>query len=136
MESKNCLKCCICFLILYMVQFVVFPCLIPNYYPSSNNAVFLFAITALLSNIIIIGFITEKKGVLVISDFFYGVCICCFNRKGMYGIGRIGMNLDGLQSRVSFKAMVFSSLIIVLLFWIVQLLMLLLKRIIDRRKMH
>lgn len=131
MKNNKYLKCCICFSCLYVVQFVIFPVLLPNYYPTSNNAVAIFAATALLASMMAIKFITDQWKHFLVADLLYGVLICCFNWRGMYGIGRIGMNLDGLQSRMSFKAMILTSILIVFLYLSIQMLMILLRKIIK-----
>ncbi len=62
------------------------------------------------------------------ADLLYGCLICIFNDRGMYGIGRIGMNLDGLQTRVSFKVTLWTSFAIVLFFYVIQVILVFIKR--------
>lgn len=105
---------------LYVIQFLVIPMLLPNYFPRSNNAIVIFLITSLVASVAAVVFITSRLKDLWIADLLYGCIICVFNGNGKYGIGRVGINLDGLQSRMSFQMALLSSVMIVIGFFVIQ----------------
>ena len=131
-DFLNYLKCGISFCVLYIIQFLIFPLLMPKYYPGSNNARFLFFVTAAAASILLIVFLTDKLSCLFAGDLIYGILICCFNKKGMYGIGRAGMNLDGMQSHMSLNLLIVTSILIVIFYFLIQCLFVLLKNKIRR----
>lgn len=120
MEKNILIKCIACFLGLYIIQFLVIPMLFPNYFPRSNNATVIFLVTSIIGSVVAITFITSRLKDLWKADLFYGCMLCLFNGNGKYGIGRVGLNLDGLQSRMSFQMALLSSIVIVIGFFIMQ----------------
>lgn len=120
MEKSTFAKCIVCFVGLYIIQFLVIPMLLPDYFPRSNNATVIFLITSVIASTVAVAFISNRLRYLFIADLVYGCLICIFNSTGKYGIGRVGINLDGLQSRMSFQKTVITSIVIVISAFIMQ----------------
>lgn len=126
-------KCSVCFVGLYVIQFLVIPMLFPNYFPRSNNATAIFLITSVLASAVAILFITNQLRYLFVADLLYGCLICVFNSTGKYGIGRVGINLDGLQTRMSIQMTLVTSVVIVIGFFIMQAMLVGMKRLWNLR---
>lgn len=121
MEKRRLINCIAYFTGLYLVQFVLIPKLFPKYFPESSNALAIYLVISIFACIAAVFCITSQMKYLFISDLWYAGMIVLFNTKGFYGIGRIGVGLDGLQTRISFAVMLITSLLIVVLLLVVQL---------------
>lgn len=128
MEKSTLIKCIVCFVGLYVIQFLGIPMLFPNYFPRSNNATVIFLVTSIIASVAAVVWISNRLRYLFMADLVYGCLICIFNSTGKYGIGRVGISLDGLQSRMSFQMTFLTSIVIVLGFVIVQAVLIRLKR--------
>lgn len=78
-------------IVVYLVQFVVFPSLLPNYFPTSNEASWMHRGTLLVA---ILGggiWISANLKYWVLADIIYLWLPCLYSANGAYGV-RISLN--------------------------------------------
>lgn len=88
-------------LLLYVIQFVLFPRITPQYYPKSNEASAIFVISC--GTILALGTlaINAKIKHWIPADLIYIMLVLLYSGHGAYGFGMSGITLDGLQSTYS-----------------------------------
>ncbi len=125
-------KNCIVMFGIYVVQFILFPTLIPIYYPRSTESTFIFVITVIIGSILGICFISGKIKFWLIPDFLYGLLILIYSGKGLYGFGLYGITLDGLQPKYDYLYALISVVILIVFLFIVQIIIVVLKNILHK----
>jgi hypothetical protein len=108
MKNKKNIFTVIAFVLIYLLQFVLFPGIATNYFPRSNEAtIFYFGSFTLL--IIVLEFcITSNIKLWLLGDIIYIALVFVYHGKGLYGIGLKGITLDGAQPQYDFKFAVVS----------------------------
>lgn len=120
--------------VIYAVQFLLLPNVLPQYYPISNEA-WSILIVPLVVFTVVMNILTDVNiGVWIIVDILYGIMIGIYNGRGFYGIGLSGISLDGLSPSYSFESALITILIIILILFVFQLLMRCLRLIFLRIK--
>ncbi|MBO7253981.1 MAG: hypothetical protein J6V36_01615 [Clostridia bacterium] len=120
--------------IIYALQFLVFPICFPRFSAGSNEASFLF-IVPLIAFLVLTNILIDVNIVRwAIADLIYCVLVVVYNGQGLYGIGKRGINLDGNVPKYSFEAAVMSSVVIALAVFVLQTLILLAKKVYLRMK--
>ncbi len=87
--------------VLYVIQFIFAPLLFPRFFPRSNEAYAIFAVTLLIVTAIGFWKINDKLLPWVCADIVYFVLILIYPGKGAYGIGMRGIDLDGVTASFS-----------------------------------
>lgn len=98
MKVKKMIQMIALFVITYVVQFIIVPRILPDYFPKSNEATGLFWGVMIAAVVIGICFVTDKAAYWMISDLLYFLLIWINPADGAYGIGMNGITLDGTQS--------------------------------------
>ncbi len=120
--------------IIYALQFLVFPICFPKFYAVSNEASFLF-IVPLIAFLVLTNVLIDVNIVRwAIADIIYCILIVIYNGQGLYGIGEKGVALDGNIPKYSFEVAVMSSVVITLAMFVFQTLILLVKKVYIRTK--
>ncbi len=117
---------------LYLVQFVALPCLVPQFFPRSNEAYLLFGIFALAAA----GMATWglKLWHLLVADGLYFLLILVYPAEGAYGIGISGIALDGMQGAFSRSHVLMGAMIAALVLLTAQIVLMLIVK--AMRKIH
>lgn len=120
--------------IIYVIQFFLFPNCFTQYYPVSNEAIFILIIPLIILSIV--GNVISDVNIRIwaIVDAIYGVMLGIYNGMGFYGIGMRGVSLDGMSPIYSLELAVITILIIVLALLIFQLLIRILRLAIIKVK--
>lgn len=120
--------------IIYVLQFLVFPICFPRFSAGPNEAKFLF-IAPLIAFLVITNILIDVSIVRwAIVDIIYCILIVIYNGQGLYGIGEKGVALDGNVPKYSFEVAVMSSIVIALAVFVFQTLVLLVKKVYIRMK--
>lgn len=83
---------------LYAIQFLITPLICENVIGRGNEAIAtLFISTALITLIAMLIF-SDKMRLWLIGIVLYATLIVCYSPMGAYGIGIVGLDIDGLQS--------------------------------------
>jgi hypothetical protein len=85
-------------LIIYAVQFRAAPLLFPQYFPSSNEAFGIQAISTAIITLIAVNFSKPKAFHWIFGALLYAALILIYMPPGAYGIGMVGITLDGSQA--------------------------------------
>ncbi len=102
------------YLILYLLQFLIIPCLYTNVIGRGNEGAVVIFITTTL---------TTVAGMIVYSDKFrlwlqgivlYTLLMILYTPEGAYGIGIVGIDLDGLQAYYDESARLFGVFVTVI----------------------
>ncbi len=116
----------------YAVQFILFPILLPDYYPRSDKASFIFFAAFIIGFIFGICFVSGKIKHWLIPDFLYGLLIFICSGRGLYGIGLYGVTLDGLQPTYDRLFALVSVAISLPFLFIIQMIIVFLKNILIK----
>ena len=120
--------------IIYVLQFLLFPILFPNFSSGTNEASALF-IVPLVAFFVFVNVLSDVNIVRwAIADIIYCILIVIYNGQGLYGIGVKGIALDGNVPKYSFEDAVMSSIVIALAMFVFQTLVLLVKKAYIRTK--
>lgn len=100
---------------LYIVQFLVFPQLFPNYFRTSNEAIGMYWLSMIL--VLLLGgwFFSNKLRDWFLGDLVYIILPCIYSANGAYGVGY--ENYYHITSVLI--EMLFSASILVILQWVV-----------------
>lgn len=106
--------------VIYVIQFFLFPNYFPQYYPRSNEAWSVLFIPLII--LVIVGNVIFdiSIGVWTIVDVIYGIMLCIYHGRGLYGIGMEGITLDGNYPTYSFELAAITILIFVLFLFTFQ----------------
>lgn len=83
-KYRESIKICIFMVLLYLVQFCVFPNLFPIYYPRSNEAFVLYYVTLLTTAILCAAFISIKPVDYILGDIVYFFLATLYSANGAY----------------------------------------------------
>ncbi len=85
-------------ILLYIIQFIIFPHIFVKYYPQSNESFAIFIITSMI--VIVLSTYLYKISMIqwILSDLIYLLFIWTYPAQGAYGIGLRGISLDGLST--------------------------------------
>ena len=108
--------------VIYALQFLVFPKCLPQYYPVSNEAWSILIIPLIVFSVLTNTLIDVNIGRWAIVDIIYCVMVLIYNGMGFYGIGERGLSIDGMASSYSFELAVITILIITLVLFFFQML--------------
>lgn len=108
--------------VIYALQFLVFPKFLSQYYPVSNEAWFILIIPLIVFSVLTNTLIDVNIGRWAIVDIIYCVMILIYNGKGFYGIGKRGLSIDGMSPSNSFELAVITILMITLVLFFFQML--------------
>ena len=108
-------------IVIYVLQFLILPKCLPQYYPVTNEAwcilivplIVISLITNILTNVKIVGW--------AIIDLVYCIMVFVYNGKGFYGIGMRGVSLDGMSPIYSQELVIITALIIALALFAFQM---------------
>lgn len=106
--------------VIYALQFLVFPKCLPQYYPVSNEAWSILIIPLILFSVLMNTLIDVSIGRWAIVDIIYCVMVVIYNGMGFYGIGKRGLSIDGMSPSYSFELAVITILIIALVLFSFQ----------------
>lgn len=121
--------------VLYLCLFVLLPAVLPNIYPVSNEATVLFLCLNVFEAVIAAVFYTDRLLRLLAGNIVYGVLILLYNANGAYGIGKVGMSLDGMNPIYSLGAAVTAVLLIIAARAVLQILTFGIKAIAHRYRL-
>ena len=71
---------------LYLLQFLVFPKLLPNYYARSSEATAIFVLTFLLCIGLGVGLVSDRIVEWIIPDAVYLILTRCYSANRAYGV--------------------------------------------------
>ena len=108
--------------VIYALQFLVFPKCLPQYYPVSNEARSILIIPLIVFSVLTNTLIDVNIGRWAIVDIIYCVMVLVYNGMGFYGIGKRGLSIDGMAPSYSFELAVITILIITLVLFFFQML--------------
>ena len=108
--------------VIYALQFLVFPKCLPQYYPVSNEAWSILIIPLIVFSVLTNTLIDVNIGRWAIVDIIYCVMVLVYNGMGFYGIGKRGLSIDGMASSYSFELAVITILLITLVLFFFQML--------------
>lgn len=108
--------------VIYALQFLVFPKCLPQYYPVSNEAWSILIIPLIVFSVLTNTLIDVNIGRWAIVDIIYCVMVLVYNGMGFYGIGKRGLSIDGMAPSYSFELAVITILIITLVLFFFQML--------------
>ena len=108
--------------VIYALQFLVFPKCLPQYYPVSNEAWSILIIPLIVFSVLTNTLIDVNIGRWAIVDIIYCVMVLVYNGMGFYGIGKRGLSIDGMAPSYSFELAVITILIITLVLFFLTLL--------------
>lgn len=117
---------------IYLLQFLLLPSLLPQYYPTSNEATFIFIVPLVIFSIIAPCYYDLKFIEWLLIDSFYTCLILFYHGKGIYGLGMRGISLDGSTLQFSMQLLVISLCIIVFILFFIQIITKWLKRMIKK----
>lgn len=104
------------FIVLYLLQFIMFPALFDNYFPRTNEC-FLLLYVSIVLHCVVGHFMLEKKLTSwMIGMVIYSLLVVIYHGRGLYGIGSVGVSLDGTYPRYDFGFALIISGIIFFLF--------------------
>ena len=103
-------------LLIYGLQFILLPWILPQYYPTSNEALFILIVPLVIISIL---FRLKMKEWFFI-DLLYLLCIWIYHGKGLYGLGMRGISLDGATSVYSNTLMMISLGVILIILLLIQ----------------
>lgn len=89
--KKEILQTILAFVVMYLLQFIVFPLILPNYYPSSNNALVIYFLCNICLCFVLELVITKKFGYWLLGSFVYMLLMIAYHGKGLYEIGLVGI---------------------------------------------
>lgn len=89
--KKEIIQTILAFMVAYLLQFIVFPPILPNYYPSSNNAMVIFFACHICLCIVLELVITKKFRYWLVGSFVYMLLMVVYHGDGLYGIGLAGI---------------------------------------------
>lgn len=98
--------------VVYALQFLVFPKCLPQYYPVSNEAWFIFIIPLFAFSVLMNILIDVNIVRWAVVDIIYCVMIVAYNGTGLYGIGSRGISIDGMTPIYSFELALITILIV------------------------
>ena len=115
--------------LIYLLQFVVFPFLLPDCYPNNNESTLIMFVTFFVGFILGFCLITKKIRYWILPDIFYCLMVLLYSGKGLYGVGMRGISLDGaspyydfsfalIWAAMAFVMILLIQLIIVFLLWL------------------
>ena len=119
--KKDITRISIVLLLTYLLQFVIAPTLFPIYYPSTNES------TAILFGSISVGallgmiFLSDKYRYWLLCDIPYFLLMILYSHNGAYGIGVVGIPIDGNQVYYDRGVAIFLVLYIAVLTFLIQL---------------
>ena len=115
-------KILIVMLLSYLTQFVIAPAIFPIYFPSSNES------TGILFGAIGIGtlfgmiFISDKLRYWICCDIPYFLLMILYSNNGMYGIGVVGIPIDGNKVFYDRSTAIYLVAVVAVLTILIQLL--------------
>ena len=75
----------------YLLQFIVLPPMLPDYYPSSNNAMVIYFLCHICLCFVLELVITRKFRYWLLGSFVYMLLMIAYHGKGLYAIGLAGI---------------------------------------------
>ncbi len=118
--------------VIYVLQFLVFPKCLPQYYPVSNEAWAIFIIPLLVFSVLANALIDVNVIRWILVDIIYCIMVIIYNGSGLYGIGKRGVAIDGMVSFYSFELAVITIFLITLGVFVFQVLI---RMVLLRKKM-
>jgi len=116
---------------LYMIQFLIAPALFPEFYPQSNEAIIMFLSLMLFVEIIGMFIISDHLVHWLLGDLIYMMLMIIYHAEGAYGIGMVGMSLDGIQLRYNKVAALSTIPFILLILVMTQIIAKAIKKIVH-----
>lgn len=95
MKNHTAPKIILIVLVMFILQFFAAPALFARYFPSSNEAGGIFLSTIILFSLLEMLLVSDKIPHWLLGDLLYFLLMMLFN-CGAYGIGWVGMPLDGI----------------------------------------
>lgn len=108
-------------IIIYVLQFLVFPKCLSHYYPISNEAWLIFIIPLLTFSMIINILIDVNIVSWAIVDTIYCIMVFTYNGAGLYGIGKRGLPIAGASPSYSLELALITILIITTALFLFQI---------------
>jgi hypothetical protein len=106
MSKPSCNKklrwCLLSVTLIYGVQFLALPACFDQFYPQSNEATAVLLVPLLVMTVIGVLCFDVRIKTWLVSDALYGVLMCAYHGRGLYGIGLRGVMLDGMHPIYSF----------------------------------
>jgi hypothetical protein len=108
--------------VLYAIQFILLPQIYDNIIGRGNESIAILCITTVAVTAAVAILFADKIRGWLFGLIIYAVLIALYSPKGAYGIGIIGLDLDGLQSHYDSSERLFGIGVVVLIVLMVQLL--------------
>lgn len=118
--------------LIYAVQFMLLPGLLPQFFPQSNEATALLLIPLLLFSTAGVLLLDLKLWHWLVADLLLGFLLCLYDGNGLYGIGLRGVFLDGTMPRYHKPLALAMIAGLLLLMLLLQCLSLPVKRLLKR----
>lgn len=103
MRNKKNLYMIIAFILLYILQFLILPLCTPRYFPISNEASGFYFGSFLVLLVFLEYLVSYNVKACILADLIYLALVTLFHGKGLYGIGFVGISLDGAQAQYDFQ---------------------------------
>ncbi len=117
MKKNISIKIIIIMVLLYIIDFV----LVPLIYPCWVNAEIILFPSLLIAFFVGMIMISNKLRYWFLGDILYIILVYIYHGRGLYGIGMVGMNLDGAHASYRKDAVPFGIAILAIIVIIVQL---------------
>ncbi len=117
---------------LYLFQFLILPYLLPQFYPTSNEATTILLLPLIIFSLIAPYYYDLKTIEWFLLDVFYAILIILYHGNGIYGLGMRGISLDGSSLQFSMQLLIISLCIITVILFMIQIIMKWLNRTIRK----
>lgn len=102
--------------LIYLLQFIVFPAVFQNYYPKSTESSLIMFAVFFVGYIAGFCLVTKKIGYWIFPDIVYCLMVLVYSGKGLYGVGMRGISLDGASPYYDFSvALIWVGAVLVLI---------------------
>ncbi len=108
--------------VIYLLQFLMFPNCLSKYYPVSNEAWSILLVPLLVFSVFVNIILDVNVARWAIADILYAIMVIVYSGPGLYGIGTRGFAIDGMSPVYSLELTVLTALVIAVALFSVQIL--------------
>lgn len=106
---------------IYLFQFFILPYLLPQFYPTSNEATTILLLPLIIFSLIAPCYYDLKSIEWFLLDVFYAILIILYHGNGIYGLGMRGISLDGSSLQFSMQLLIISLCIVTVILFMIQI---------------
>lgn len=107
-------------ILLYVMQFIVLPYLLPLYYPNSNEAMFILIVPHVVMAFCVNIWCDVRISTWFLLGVLYAGLILIYRGNGLYRFGMRGISLDGASLVYSFELLMLQLIVMVIALFMMQ----------------